>query len=50
MTENAILALITLAVALGIAWWINRSSPLGKRLVYGVSLVMWAVVVGVMVW
>lgn len=49
MTENAILALITLVVALGIAWWVNRSSPLGERLVYGVSLVVWVVVVGVMV-
>ncbi|UBV14898.1 hypothetical protein [Mycolicibacterium fortuitum] len=49
MTENAILALITLAVALGIAWWINRSSPLAPRTIYGVSVSVWAVVVGVMV-
>ncbi|SIC62863.1 Uncharacterised protein [Mycobacteroides abscessus subsp. abscessus] len=50
MIENVVLAVVTLTVALGIAWWVNRSHLLAPRTVYAVSLTVWAVVLGAMMW
>ncbi|WP_157897345.1 hypothetical protein [Mycobacteroides franklinii] len=50
MTQNALIAPITLVIALSASWWVSRSSQLGERLMYGVSLTVWAVVVGAMMW